>query len=194
MKKIPQWGEGGVLRISSDRDDQTGGKNQNPKNSLDQILTPIKSHSKFLRPSLGEFFFWRTTLRCRHKSSECFEYPKNPYLNQSTQENTCQIFLPKKNSRIETFKSKRILWSSPSLEIRSNLPPLVYYSTWGTTMVTACSAAEARYFPCPFLSCSFFSVLLPGHTTEEACATSCLIWNWSVLFYPWSRKPSRWVW
>ena len=39
-----------------------GGKNQNPKNSLDQILTPIKSHSKFLRPSLGEFFFWRTTL------------------------------------------------------------------------------------------------------------------------------------
>ena len=43
--------EGGVLRISSDRDDQMGGKNQNPKNSLDQILTPIKSHSKFLRPS-----------------------------------------------------------------------------------------------------------------------------------------------
>ena len=54
--------EGGVLRISSDRDDQMGGKNQNPKNSLDQILTPIKSHSKFLRPSLGEFFFWRTML------------------------------------------------------------------------------------------------------------------------------------
>ena len=53
---------GGVLRISSDRDDQMGGKNQNPKNSLDQILTPIKSHSKFLRPSSGEFFFWRTTL------------------------------------------------------------------------------------------------------------------------------------
>ena len=98
---------GGVLRISSDRDDQMGGKNQNPKNSLDQILSPIKSHSKFLRPSLGEFFFGE--LRCRHKSSECFEYPKNPYLNQSTQENTCQIFLPKKNSRIETFKSKRIL-------------------------------------------------------------------------------------
>ena len=169
-----------------------GGKNQNPKNSLDQILTPIKSHSKFLRPSLGEFFFGE--LCCRHKSSECFEYPKNPYLNQSTQENTCQIFLPKKNSTIETFKSKRILWSSPSLEIRSNLPPLVYYSTWGTTMVTACSAAEARYFPCPFLSCSFFSVLLLGHTTEEACAASCLMWNWSVLFYPWSRKPSRWVW
>ena len=53
---------GGGLRISSDRDDQMGGKNQNPKNSLDQILSPIKSHSKFLRPSLGEFFFWRTTL------------------------------------------------------------------------------------------------------------------------------------
>ena len=50
-------GGGGVLRISSDRDDQMGGKNQNPKNSLDQMLTPIKSHSKFVRPSLGEFFF-----------------------------------------------------------------------------------------------------------------------------------------
>ena len=171
-----------------------GGKNQNPKNSLDQILTPIKSHSKFLRPSLGEFFFWRTTLPPQIFRMFWIPWKIPTYLNQSTQENTCQIFLPKKNSRIETFKSKRILWSSPSLEIRSNLPPLVYYSTWGTTMVTACSAAEARYFPCPFLSCSFFSVLLLGHTTEEACAASCLMWNWSVLFYPWSRKPSRWVW
>ena len=49
------WGEG-LLQISSDRDDQMGGKSQNPKNSLDQILTPKKSHSKFLRPSLEEFF------------------------------------------------------------------------------------------------------------------------------------------
>ena len=59
---VGREGGGGVLRISSDRDDQMGAKKQNPKNSLDQILTPIKSHSKFLRPSLGEFFFWRTTL------------------------------------------------------------------------------------------------------------------------------------
>ena len=158
------------------------------------MLTPIKSHSKFVKPSLGEFFFWRTTLPPQIFRMFWIPWKIPTYLNQSTQENTCQIFLPEKNSRIETFKSKRILWSSPSLEIRSNLPPLVYYSTWGTTMVTACSAAEARYFPCPFLSCSFFSVLLLGHTTEEACAASCLMWNWSVLFYPWSRKPSRWVW
>ena len=44
---------GGVLRISSDRDDQMGGKNQNPKNSLDQILSPIKSHST----KFGGIFF-----------------------------------------------------------------------------------------------------------------------------------------
>ena len=62
-KDTPVGGEGwGVLRISSDGDDQMGGKNQNPKNSLDQILSPKKSHSEFLRPSLGVFFSWRTTL------------------------------------------------------------------------------------------------------------------------------------
>ena len=46
-----------------------------------------------------------------HQSSDCFEYTKNPYLNQATRKNTCQIFLPKK-----------ILRSSPSLEIRSTPP------------------------------------------------------------------------
>ena len=30
-----------------------------------------------------------------HNPSDCFEYPKNLYLNQATQKNTCQIFLPK---------------------------------------------------------------------------------------------------
>ena len=36
--------QGGVLWISNDRDDR---KNQNPKNSLDQTLTPKKSYAKF---------------------------------------------------------------------------------------------------------------------------------------------------
>ena len=35
-----------------------------------------------------------------HKSSDCFEYQKNPYLNQAT-----QIFLQKKTG-IENFKPK----------------------------------------------------------------------------------------
>ena len=68
---VGREGWGGVLQISSDADDQMGGKSQNPKNSLDQILSPKKSHSEFLRLSLGVFFFGE--LRCRHESSDCFE-------------------------------------------------------------------------------------------------------------------------
>ena len=51
---------------------------------------------------------------------------KNLYLNQATQKNTCQIFLPK---NIQEWKistpppQKKILRLSPSLEIRSTPPP-----------------------------------------------------------------------
>ena len=30
-------------------------------------------------------------------SSDCFEYPKKPYLIQASQKNSCQFFLPPKN-------------------------------------------------------------------------------------------------
>jgi len=43
------------------------------------------------------FYFIRRTHRCDHKSSDCFEYQKNPYLNQASPKNICQIFLPKKS-------------------------------------------------------------------------------------------------
>ena len=123
MKKIPQWGGRGgggwVLRISSDRDDQMGGKNQNPKNSLDQMLTPIKSHSKLILwgQVWGNFFFGE--LRCRHKSSDCFEYPKNPYLNQSTQENTRQF-------------SYQIKFQNWNFQIQKN--PLIIPITWNSPL------------------------------------------------------------
>jgi len=49
-----------------------------------------------------------------------FENPKNPFLDQAPPKNTCQIFLPKKKTpEIENFKPKKILRSSPSLEIQS---------------------------------------------------------------------------
>ena len=160
-----------------------GGQKSKPKKFLGSNIKPHKIPFQISEAKFGGIFFLENYAAATNLQNVLNTRKIPTYLNQSTQENTCQIFLPKKNSRIETFKSKRILWSSPSLEIRSNLPPLVYYSTWGTTMVTACSAAEARYFPCPFLSCSFFSVLLLGHTTEEACAASCLMWNWSVLLF-----------
>ena len=54
--------------------------------------------------------------------------PKNPYLNQATQKNICQIFLPQKNPGIENFKPQIILGSSPSLEIQQP-PPSPVVST-----------------------------------------------------------------
>ena len=40
-------------------------------------------------------------------SSDCFEYiPKNPYLNQATQKNTCQNILTQKNPEIGSFKPR----------------------------------------------------------------------------------------
>ena len=47
-----------------------------------------------------------------------FEYPKNPYLNQATQNNACQTFPTPKNPEIENFKPKKILPSSILLDIR----------------------------------------------------------------------------
>ena len=51
------------------------------------------------------------------ESSDCFEYPNNPYLNQAIQKNTCLIFLPKKISESKISDQKKVLQSSPSLEI-----------------------------------------------------------------------------
>ena len=68
-----------------------------PKKIPGPKINPQKSHAE-LR---GHY----------HESSDYLNTPKNPYLNQATQNNTCQIFLPKK-----------ILQSSPSLEIQSTPP------------------------------------------------------------------------
>ena len=42
-----------------------------------------------------------------HKSSDCFEYPKNPYLNKATLKNSCQNFATPKHPEIENFKLKK---------------------------------------------------------------------------------------
>ena len=68
--------------------------------------------SRKQRESQNEFGFTELTRpgvrRNCHKSSDCLEYPKNPFLNQATPKNTCQNFPPPK-----------IFWSSLSLENRS---------------------------------------------------------------------------
>ena len=48
--------------------------------------------------------------------------PKNPYSNQATPKDTCQIFVPQKNPGIDNFKPKKIFRSSPSLKIPSTPP------------------------------------------------------------------------
>ena len=66
-----------------------------PKKSLDQKLAPKKSHAESLslnrrtrRPgfSVGTITILQTVLNSQN----------NPYLNQATQKNSCQILLPKK--------------------------------------------------------------------------------------------------
>ena len=49
--------EGGVLRISSDRDDQMGGKNQNPKKFLGSNINPHKIPFQISEAKFGVIFF-----------------------------------------------------------------------------------------------------------------------------------------
>ena len=96
----------GILWISSDKDDQMGAKIKTKKKKIPgpKINPPKKSHAEF--PKLKNFqeakqvwlyLIGRDMREHYHKSSDCFEYPKN----------TSQIVPPKK------FRS------SLSLEIQS---------------------------------------------------------------------------
>ena len=68
---------------------------QNTKNSLDQNLTPKKSHAEF--PSHKNFE--RNYAAGIHGNYHIIT-PKNPYLNQATKKNTCQNFPTPKNPEI----------------------------------------------------------------------------------------------
>ena len=97
-------GGGGVLWISNDRDDN-GGKNQNPKNSLVQNLTPKKYHAEFLSHKNFQKALNDKTRKIRNIS---FEYQKTNLLISSYQK-IYIIFLPQKIPEIENFKPKKIL-------------------------------------------------------------------------------------
>ena len=97
---VPGGGGGGVLQISSDGDDRiSGGKNQNPKKSLDQanrcqtsfVVLYSQSYTAGMR---GHY----------HKSSDYLNAQKNPYLNQSSH--------PKKY--LPNFHTQKILESKIS--------------------------------------------------------------------------------
>ena len=129
-----------------------GGKNQNPKKSLglptkptkkslDQKLTPKKSHAKFLslknlQKALNDITqkIWTIEIECLclFINHTIWIYrlfwipPKIPYLNQATQEKMlAKFFYPKKSQRLKC-QTQKFLWSSPSLEIWSTTPsPLI---------------------------------------------------------------------
>ena len=123
----PGGGEGGgVLRISSHGNDGMIEFIQNPKNFLDQKLTPKKCHDEFPNLQNSQRAVEDIThnkkgsqdmrvLPRYHESSDCFEYPKKSLLKSSH---------PKQNPGIENFKTPpKIVQSSPSLELRSIPPP-----------------------------------------------------------------------
>ena len=61
-----------------------------------------------------------------HESSDHFEYPKKSILKSSHPKKYLPNLHTQKNPGIENFKPKKILRSSPSLEVRSTPPgPLV---------------------------------------------------------------------
>ena len=68
-----------------------------------------------------------------HESSNCFEYPKKSLLKSSHPKKYLPNFPTPKNPRIKNLKPKKILRSSPSLEIRSTP------SGWSTMQHTAYS-------------------------------------------------------
>ena len=105
------------------------GHESKPKKSVDQKLTPKKSHAEF--PSLKNFqktlnditcLFYLVVLHPQnyaarihwhyHKSSDCFKNQKNPYLNQATPKK----YLP----NFPTQKSPSIRY--PRL-LKSRVPP-----------------------------------------------------------------------
>ena len=111
---------GGVLRISSDGADRMGEK-KNPKKSLGLLTKPQKIPGpKINAQKIPCRTRWPGYAGTTTNLQIVLNTQKNPYLNQATQKNTCQIFLSKKiPAGIEKFKPKKILRSSPSLEIRS---------------------------------------------------------------------------
>ena len=132
-------GPGGVLGITSDRDDRMEPKvktqknplgfQQNPKKSLDQknplpILWPLKD------PERGNAITQRTAAKhiclyfirraAQPDTTDSSKYPpKKSLLKSSYQKKYLPNFCTQKNSKIENFKPKKILSSSLSLEIQS---------------------------------------------------------------------------
>ena len=92
-----------------------GGKNENPKKSLDQNLIPKKPHAEF--PSHKNFQKASNDITQKIETS-VLNTLKNPYLTQATQK-----FSSPQKMRNPKFRTQKILQSSLSLEIWSTPTP-----------------------------------------------------------------------
>ena len=131
----------GRLQIWSDRDDQIGPKiktqkiprapNKTAKTSLDQKLTPKKSHSEFLcLKSLqkGKKVWKPRFVGTITKFRVFWVAKKIPILNSSHPKQYLPYFTTPNNPRIKNFKPQKIIWSSLSLEIW--IPPPGFGLKW----------------------------------------------------------------
>ena len=131
---------GRVLRLSCDRDDRMGAKiktennpqgfHQNPKKSLDQTLTPKKSHAKFPSPKNSQKALKGITQKIDWKLNVCicgwdsratnlhivFNTPKSSYFIHSGKSSHPKKYLSnfptQKNPGNGNFKPPKILFSS----------------------------------------------------------------------------------
>ena len=123
-----------VVQVSSDRDDRMGTKiktqknpqgfQQNPKNSLDQTLTPKRSHAEFL--SHIKFIHrtrWLGYVGTIMHLQILLNTPKNALLNQATQKILAKIFQPQKIPKSKISNPKKP--SDHPYHLKSTVPPWV---------------------------------------------------------------------
>ena len=91
-----------------------------------------------------------------HESSDHFEYPKKSILKSSHPKKYLPNLHTQKNPGIENFKPKKILRSSPSLEVRST-PPGDY-----TLLYIAIHSYTQLYMPIP--SHTWLNTAIHSHT------------------------------
>ena len=127
------------------------------------ILNVSRKQNKFSCTLFTELHVCSQETRTLPQILDCFEYPKNPYLNQATQKHTCQIFLPKR-------KPHNLKISNPensidhSLHLKSRVPP------WGKDPFSStCQQYKTWHLPLALASqgCSNFH-----HSSQEKCAST----------------------
>ena len=78
-----------------------GAKFKTQKNPYSLTQYPKKSQAEYLSSQNFQRNYAARIYGNYHEPSYCFEYPKKSLLNQATQKNSCQNFLPKKIPKLK---------------------------------------------------------------------------------------------